>query len=165
MKKNVLAIAGIAMLVMAGCSSKSTVTPTPLAPPPAPAAAPAPEPLPPPQAVDVVPAPVLGDVFFDFDKSSLAGEAQEQLKQNALWMEKNAAKAVTIEGHCDERGTAEYNIALGERRALSAKQFLVNLGISETRISTVSFGEERPFDPGHNEEAWAKNRRAHFLSK
>ena len=72
---------------------------------------------------------------------------------------------VSIEGHCDDRGTTEYNIALGERRALSAKKFLVNLGISESRLTTVSFGEERPLDLGNNDAAWAKNRRAHFVVK
>ena len=109
--------------------------------------------------------PVLGDIFFDFDSSALSTEAQEQLKQNAVWIQKNASQSVTIEGHCDERGTDEYNIALGERRATSAKQFLTTLGVSDAKVSTVSYGEEKPFDPGHNEEAWSKNRRGHFVTK
>ncbi|NTW51814.1 MAG: peptidoglycan-associated lipoprotein Pal [Chlorobiaceae bacterium] len=109
--------------------------------------------------------PVLGDVFYDFDSSALSPEAQDQLKQNAVWFQRNSVPAVIVEGHCDERGTDEYNIALGERRAVAAKEYLVNLGVGNGRITAVSFGEERPFDPGHNEEAWAKNRRAHFLTK
>lgn len=108
---------------------------------------------------------VIGDIFFDFDSSALSPEAQEQLKQNASWMQKNTRTSVTIEGHCDERGTDEYNIALGERRAEAAQNYLVTLGVSGNRLSTVSYGEEKPFDPGHNEEAWAKNRRGHFVTK
>ena len=87
------------------------------------------------------------------------------LKAKALWIEANSTVLVSIEGHCDDRGTTEYNIALGERRALSAKKFLVNLGIPESRLTTISFGEERPFDMGNNDAAWAKNRRAHFVIK
>lgn len=108
---------------------------------------------------------VLGDVFYQFDSSVLSAESQDQLKQDTAWMKNNPAQTVIIEGHCDERGTDEYNIALGERRAITAKEYLVTLGVSASRISTISYGEERPFDPGHNEEAWAKNRRAHFVSK
>jgi peptidoglycan-associated lipoprotein len=108
---------------------------------------------------------VVGDIFFDFDSSALSSEAQQQLSQNAAWLQKHPGSAVTIEGHCDERGTDEYNIALGERRADAARSYLVNLGVAGGSLSTVSFGEERPFDPGHNEEAWAKNRRDHFVTK
>lgn len=108
---------------------------------------------------------VIGDIFFDFDSSALSAEAQEQLNQNAAWMQKYPNSAVTIEGHCDERGTDEYNIALGERRAEAARNYLVNLGVGGGRLSTVSYGEEKPFDPGQNEEAWAKNRRDHFVTK
>jgi peptidoglycan-associated lipoprotein len=108
---------------------------------------------------------VLGDIFYDFDSSALSPDAQEQLKQNAVWMQKHSLPSVTIEGHCDERGTDEYNIALGERRADAAKKYLITLGADGKRLSTVSYGEERPFDPGHNEDAWAKNRRAHFVTK
>jgi peptidoglycan-associated lipoprotein len=105
----------------------------------------------------------LGDVFFEFDSTAIVEEAQAQLKQNVAWMQSNAAKNVLVEGHCDERGTDEYNMALGERRAMSAKDYMVNLGVKPFRLKTVSFGEEHPFDPGHNETAWAKNRRAHFV--
>jgi peptidoglycan-associated lipoprotein len=103
------------------------------------------------------------DIHFEFDKSQLLPDAQEILKRKAAWlMAHPEVSAVTIEGHCDERGSNEYNIALGDRRAQSAKAFLVNLGVKSDRLSTVSYGEERPLDPGHNEAAWAKNRRAHF---
>jgi len=80
-------------------------------------------------------------------------------------MQGHRLSAVTVEGHCDERGTDEYNIALGERRAEAARNYLVTLGVGGNRLTTVSFGEEKPFDPGHNEEAWAKNRRDHFVTK
>jgi peptidoglycan-associated lipoprotein len=102
-------------------------------------------------------------VYFDFDDASLDFQAQEVLKQKAMWLRDNPDENVVIEGHCDERGTNAYNLALGERRAESAKAFLVNLGISSERLTTISYGEEKPLDPGHNEEAWAKNRRASFV--
>jgi peptidoglycan-associated lipoprotein len=103
------------------------------------------------------------DIYFEFDKSSLDSMAQDVLSRKADWMRNNADVVVSIEGHCDERGTNEYNLALGEKRAESAKAFLLDLGIEAYRISNVSYGEERPVDTGHNEEAWAKNRRAHFI--
>jgi peptidoglycan-associated lipoprotein len=87
----------------------------------------------------------------------------EILKENAALLHKYPKVKIQIEGHCDERGTNEYNLALGERRANSTRNYLISLGISPDRISTISYGEERPLDPGHNEEAWAKNRRAHFV--
>ena len=103
------------------------------------------------------------DVYFEFDKSTLDSMSQDILSRKADWMRDNTAVVVSIEGHCDERGTNEYNLALGEKRAESTKSFLVDLGIEAYRISTVSYGEERPVDTGQNEEAWAKNRRAHCL--
>lgn len=103
------------------------------------------------------------NIYFDFDKSVLSYQAQELLKEKAMWMRANPDASVVVEGHCDERGTNAYNLALGERRAESAKTFLVNLGISGARMTTISYGEERPLDMGHNEEAWAKNRRATFV--
>jgi peptidoglycan-associated lipoprotein len=118
----------------------------------------APEPPPPPVSG-------LGDVFFDFDKSALRTDAVAQLKTNAEWMKVNASRNVTIEGHCDERGTNEYNLALGERRANSTKSYIVNLGVDAARLKTVSYGEEKPFAAGHDEEAWAQNRRAHFVAE
>jgi peptidoglycan-associated lipoprotein len=102
------------------------------------------------------------DIHFDFDSSTLTPEAQEILKKKAQWLQDNPEKTTTIEGHCDERGTNAYNLALGDRRAASAKAFMVDLGISASRLTTISYGEERPMDPGHNEAAWAKNRRCHF---
>ena len=102
------------------------------------------------------------DIHFDFDSSTLTPEAQEILKKKAQWLQDNPEKTTTIEGHCDERGTNAYNLALGDRRAASAKAFMVDLGISASRLTTISYGEERPLDPGHNEAAWAKNRRDHF---
>jgi len=104
----------------------------------------------------------LEDIHFEFDKSSLNAEAQGILKSSAAWLKNNPSVIIEIEGHCDERGTIEYNLALGDRRARSAKDFLVNLGISSSRMTTISYGEEMPLDPSHNEGAWAKNRRAHF---
>ncbi|MBW2096310.1 MAG: peptidoglycan-associated lipoprotein Pal [Deltaproteobacteria bacterium] len=101
-------------------------------------------------------------IYFDFDKSDLKPEAQAVLKKKADWLREHPAYSLRIEGNCDERGTNEYNLALGERRANSAKKFLVALGIAEQRIATISYGEERPADPRHNEEAWAKNRRDEF---
>jgi peptidoglycan-associated lipoprotein len=102
------------------------------------------------------------DVHFEFDSSNLLPEAQEILRWKAAWLQKNPNVQVTIEGHCDERGTNEYNLALGDRRANSAKAYLMDLGIYGSRLNTISYGEERPADYGSNEEAWAKNRRAHF---
>jgi peptidoglycan-associated lipoprotein len=103
------------------------------------------------------------DIYFDFDQSVIRPDAQDVLRKKAEFLRENSGSSVIIEGHCDERGTSEYNLALGERRALAAKAFLMNMGISSSRLSTISYGEERPVDPGSNEEAWARNRRAHFV--
>lgn len=103
------------------------------------------------------------DIYFEFDKSTLTAASQENLTRKAEWLRENPDVTVTIEGHCDERGTPEYNLALGDRRAESAKSFLRDLGISPSRLTTISYGEEKPVDPRHNEEAWAKNRRDHFV--
>jgi len=103
------------------------------------------------------------NVYFDFDNATLDYQAQELLKQKAMWLRDFPEANVVIEGHCDERGTNAYNLALGERRAESAKAFLVNLGISDARLTTISYGEEKPLDMGQNEESWAKNRRAAFV--
>jgi len=102
------------------------------------------------------------DIHFEFDSAVLAQDAQEILKTKAEWLQNNPNVKSTVEGHCDDRGTLEYNLALGERRASSAKSFLVDLGIAASRLTTISYGEERPVDPGQNEAAWAKNRRCHF---
>jgi peptidoglycan-associated lipoprotein len=105
----------------------------------------------------------LQPVFFLLDSSDLSSDAQSALQQNASVLKQYASWQITIEGHADERGTAEYNLALGERRALAARDYLVSLGIPATRVRTVSYGKEFPFDPGHTEEAFSKNRRAHFV--
>ena len=104
----------------------------------------------------------LSNIYFDFDKSVLSKGAIEELKGIGAWLLENPNTKIRIEGNCDERGTDEYNLALGERRAKSAKNFLVSLGVAPEKIITISFGEENPADPGHNEMAWAKNRRAEF---
>lgn len=103
------------------------------------------------------------DIYFGFDQSSLSPEAQMILRRKAEWMNNNPGTSIIIEGHCDERGTTEYNLSLGDRRAESVKSFLANLGLSRSRMTTISYGEEKPLDPGHSEFAWAKNRRAHFI--
>jgi peptidoglycan-associated lipoprotein len=105
------------------------------------------------------------DIPFEFDSAKLSDQAQQILRAKAEWLRKNPRAQIIIEGHCDERGTNEYNLALGDRRAFAAKTFLVDLGIDQSRITTVSYGEERPLDPRSNEEAWAKNRRDHFVIK
>jgi peptidoglycan-associated lipoprotein len=101
-------------------------------------------------------------IYFDFDESILKPEARAILDRKAAWLRANLQYSVRIEGHCDERGTSEYNVALGEKRAVAAAEYLRQLGISADRVSTISYGEERPADPGHFEEAWAKNRRDQF---
>jgi peptidoglycan-associated lipoprotein len=111
----------------------------------------------------VLESKMLKDIRFDFDRYNIRLEDAEVLKENSALLKKYPGMRFQIEGHCDERGTGEYNLALGERRANSVKKYLVSLGIEPSRISTISYGEERPFDPGHNEEAWARNRRAHFV--
>ncbi len=103
------------------------------------------------------------DVHFDFDKYDIRPADAEILRQNAAVLSKYRTVKVQIEGHCDERGTNDYNLALGERRANSTKKYLISLGISQDRISTISYGEEKPTDRGSNEDAWAKNRRAHCI--
>lgn len=156
----------LAFALSAGCASRKQVTTAEPAPPPPPPTqtkpeTPPPTPPPPPEK----PKLTLQDAFFDFDDFSLRSDAKAVLDTDAKYMEQNAGASIVIEGHCDERGSVEYNLALGEKRARAAKDYLVSYGIAASRMSTISYGKERPFDPGHNEEAWAKNRRAHFVSK
>ena len=106
---------------------------------------------------------LLKDIYFDYDRYEIRREDEEILKETAAFLKKNPEMKIQIEGHCDERGTAEYNLALGERRANHTKKYLVSLGITSDRISTISYGEEKPLDPSNNEEAWVKNRRAHII--
>jgi peptidoglycan-associated lipoprotein len=113
----------------------------------------------------IMPATRLEDCFFEYDKHALRSEAREVLTRNGAYLRANPQVLVLIEGHCDERGTIEYNLALGDRRARAAKEFLVNYGIEAARIETISYGEERPFAPGLDEAAWSQNRRAHFVAR
>jgi len=144
------------------------------APPPPPTAVPDTTPIPPEPKITDDPL-VSGDldvinknspfqpVFFGLDSFEVEGPAQQALTANAEILKKYPSWVITIEGHCDERGTAEYNLALGEKRALAARTYLVSLGVPADRLRTVSYGKEFPFDPGHDEAAWSKNRRAHFV--
>jgi peptidoglycan-associated lipoprotein len=162
-----------------GCKKKPPVEPTkPEAPAPvtqpAPPPPPAPAPTPPPAPAPPPPAPApkrpsvetlnaeLRPIYFDFDKSAIRPDAVATLESNAALMKKYPEFKVVVEGHCDERGTTEYNLALGDRRATTALGEITQRGIERARLTTVSFGEEKPADPGHDEAAWAKNRRAEF---
>lgn len=173
MTKKINGIIVLALMVTAGCSSKSAVTPdggnagsgSASLPSSSSSSLPLLPSSPSGYGFDQWQTGPLGDVFFDYDSATLSPEAQEQLRQNGVWMESNARKRALVEGHCDERGTSEYNLALGDRRAASAKEYLVRFGVAPSRLETVSYGEERPFAVGSNEEAWAKNRRAHFIVK
>ena len=181
----ILFAAAIAALGMTGCAKKSPAT-TPQTPTPAVEAAPAPTPAPTPAPAPAEPFPtqtidksqnvepsidelnrqgVLQTVHFAYNSDELDGEARTILQGNATWMKAHARHVVEIGGHCDERGSTGYNVALGDRRAGSVKTYLVGLGVDGAKLTTVSYGEEKPVDPGHNEAAWAKNRRAEFLIK
>src|SRR5215471_4268560 len=177
----------LTLLVFAGACHKSkppVAKPLPPATPSTPAAQPS-TPEPPKPATDTTPIPKepsisedpiasadldtinknspFQPVFYALDSYEVDGVGQQALNANAALLKKYPNWVITIEGHCDERGTAEYNLALGEKRALSAKTYLVSLGIPADRLRTVSYGKEFPFDPGHDEGAWSKNRRAHFV--
>ncbi len=181
----------IAAIVLTGCARRqkgAVATPQP-APPEAATTQPATVPPAPPSprggqpVVDNQPAaPVLTDesldgrsledlnrdsplrpAFFQVDSSDLDDQARMVVAANADILKQNPRWVISVEGHCDERGTAEYNLALGERRALAAKNYLLSLGIAEARVKTVSYGDEFPFDRGHTDEAWSHNRRAHFV--
>ena len=173
-------------LTAAACGKKTPPLTRPAPPPPAttasttPTRPPAPpEPVAEPTIVPAEPVPSdsissaslddlnrnspLKPVFFALDSAELEAPAQAALTENATVLKRFPSWTVTIEGHCDERGTAEYNLALGERRAVAARTYLVSLGIPADRLRTVSYGKEFPFDPGHDDPAFAKNRRAHFV--
>lgn len=105
------------------------------------------------------------DIYFEFDQYILSDTAKQNINKKAKWLQAFPSAKALIEGHCDERGSAEYNLALGQKRADAAMQYLVSLGVNANRISTISYGKERPLDPAHTEAAWAKNRRAHFVLK
>jgi peptidoglycan-associated lipoprotein len=151
--------------------AENTATPPP-APPPPPSPVSEPVPVPPMPAEDEIGSKSLDDLnrdsplkplYFGLDSAEVSSDGQQVLQANAAVIKQYPAWQVTIEGHCDERGTAEYNLALGERRALAAKTYLVSLGIPADKLRTVSYGKEFPFDPGHDDSAWSKNRRAHFV--
>ena len=177
----------VAALALAPGCKKAQVQTTP-APEPASAAASAPTTTPTPETPTEVtegfktetPAPpvsveasieelnasgVLKTVYFDYDSSDLLPDARTTLQGNADWLKRNAARRVEIGGHCDERGSIEYNLALGDRRANQVRDYLVNLGVDGSRLEAVSYGEEKPAGRGHGEDAWAKNRRAEFRIK
>lgn len=103
------------------------------------------------------------DILFDFDKYNVKDEYKSELKSVASWMTKNSNARLSVEGHCDERGTNEYNLALGDRRAKAVKDYLVSLGVPASKVDTISYGEEKPLCTEHTEECWAKNRRGHFV--
>ena len=181
-----MAVAILLTVVVGACAKKQPPVARPMPPPADAAGAKAGGGLPPPpqpvnEPVPVPPEPVAEDtigskslddlnrdsplkpLFFELDSADVSGEGQQILQANASIMKKYPAWQITVEGHCDERGTAEYNLALGERRALAAKNYLVSLGIPADKIRVVSYGKEFPFDPGHDEGAWKQNRRAHFV--
>jgi peptidoglycan-associated lipoprotein len=110
------------------------------------------------------PTAQLQDIYFEFNTYTVRPEDVPVLKGVAAWLAGKPTAKITIEGHCDERGTTDYNLALGQKRAEAAKDYLVRMGVNSTRLKTVSYGKEAPFDPGHGEEAWKKNRRVHFVS-
>ena len=139
------------------------VEPVPPPPAPKPEAAPAPPPAAAAGEAGKEKESPLKDAFFDFDKSVIRADAKKSLDENVRWLKANPKATVVIEGHCDERGTREYNLGLGQRRARSAKDYLVAAGIDAKRIKIISYGKERPFAPGHDESAWKWNRRAHFV--
>jgi peptidoglycan-associated lipoprotein len=182
----------VAATVVAGCAKRPAMTQVSAPPPPAPAppvvvqetvketivAAPAPPPPPPATAAPATPAPTarpapkefavnanVKDIFFDFDKYNVRPDASKVLDDNAAWLKGNAGQLVLIEGHADERGTVEYNLALGERRAKSAMNYLVAQGVQANRFTVISYGKERPFCTERNEACWSQNRRDHFLVK
>jgi peptidoglycan-associated lipoprotein len=158
----VVFVLALALTAAPGCAKKKPLT-TPLAEPPVTQQKPPEEAKQPPPEPETIYAPE--DVRFDYDKSNIRDDARPALNALGKYLLENPGAMVLIEGHCDERGTTEYNLALGERRAKAARDFLAAYGIGADRISTISYGKERPLDPGQNETAWAKNRRAHFVLK
>lgn len=133
------------------------------APKPTPPAPVAEKPIVEAKRVAVEEAPALADIHFDFDKYNIRDDAKPILEKNASWLIKNKNVKIQIEGHCDERGTSEYNMGLGERRSKSTKDYLVKLGVDANRITTISYGKERPLCTEHNEACWQKNRRSHSV--
>ena len=143
----------------------TTMAPTPASPPRAPAPAPAATAASRPAPRDFAENPNVKDVFFDFDKYDIRPGDAKALDSSAEWLKQNRGELVLVEGHCDERGTPEYNLALGERRAKAAMNYLVAQGVEANRITIISYGKERPQCTEKSEACWEKNRRAHFLTK
>ena len=163
-----LAMIALAASSLAACATKPKPAPAPPAPPPAVAPAPTTPPPPPPVSQGPVPGSMqdfvinAGDrVYFDFDSYDIRSDAQPVLDAQAAWLQRYTSVMVRIEGNADERGTREYNLALGARRANSVKDYLVGRGLSAARIATVSYGKEQPIDPGTSEESYQRNRNAH----
>jgi peptidoglycan-associated lipoprotein len=165
----VLLVAVLGVAALDGCAKKKAPTPTP--PPPAPTTPAKPEstmtPPPAPAPVEAPKPPLVQEsdfqpAFFDFDASTLREDARAALDADAKLLRSNPALKVVIEGHCDERGTVEYNQALGEQRANAARDYLVAQGVDTSRMQVISYGKERPFALGHDEASWQQNRRAHF---
>jgi peptidoglycan-associated lipoprotein len=175
-----------AAISVSGCQKKIIQAAPPPVPPPAPAAPPPPPPpaVPPPPAPAAAPAPPslteeqvfarksldqlnserpLDDVFFDYNKSEIRAEGRPTLQKDSDWLKKWTSTKITIEGHCDSRGSAEYNLALGSRRATAVRDYLVNLGVPGDRITLISKGKEQPFCPEETEACWQQNRRGHFI--
>lgn len=171
MRTFVLLVALVAAGLAAGCARKAQETP-PTPPPAPPQATPAPPPVPSTPAPTPAPAPApqataveLEPAFFDFDSYALRDDARAALDRNARALRDHAGTQITVEGHCDERGTVEYNQALGEKRAQAARDYIVAAAIDGDRVQVISYGKERPFAPGHDEGSWAQNRRAHFVAR
>ena len=183
----------LSLVLVAGagaCAKKQAPVARPTTPPPVTSGTPGntnptrpptpPEPVPEPTTIPADPTVTSGDmtsrtiddlnkqspfqpVLFALDSEAIDAQGQAALQNNAQILKQYPTWVVTIEGHCDERGTPEYNLALGERRAIAARDYMVSLGIAPDRLKTVSYGNEFPFDPGHTEEAYSRNRRAHFV--
>jgi peptidoglycan-associated lipoprotein len=183
-RRHALWVVLVTVALGVGCAKKQPPVTRPTQPPPGSGdtvGRPASPPTPVTETAVVPPEPLGGDelsskdigdinknspfqpVFFLLDSSDIDSAGQQALNANAQILKKYPTWVITIEGHCDERGTAEYNLALGERRAVAARTYLVSLGVPGDRLRTVSYGKEFPFDPGHDEQAWAKNRRAQFV--
>ena len=165
---SVTLVALLLTFLFIGCAKEEPPPPTAEAQPRPPAPAPAPAPAPMATAPSMSFQQALQefqnqDVNFDFDKYDLRPDARAILDRKVAFLNENGSVRTQIEGHCDERGTEAYNMVLGERRANAARQYLSTAGLSAGRLSTISYGKDRPLDPGHNEAAWAKNRRDHFV--
>jgi peptidoglycan-associated lipoprotein len=159
----VLCVSVFAFGLLPGCAKQEpepVVDTTP--PPPEPEPEPTPEPTPPPPPDPNIWKREINDVFFDFDKYELRADARAILQTNARLFKDNSNWTLVLEGHADERGTEDYNLALGERRASMVLEYMTDLGVAASRIKTLSYGEERPFTQGSTESAWAQNRRVHF---